>query len=707
MGQEHMAPQEMQRTKAELFMQNYQPLETERAKQAFDAQRFEDLRKYHEQNERRKQLAKNGEVEEPAPLRELVVTQEEYREPELGKKEKSRKSKKMTKDLQRGMKLSKDATCYTAPIMEFEQKQKEQKEKGKIPEPDNSPQGLAELKEKVLSVQYNANKFEAGYFGEHYAQVKEELEDLKRFTEQFNPESEAFKKLKDSEKARAKVLTRMLPLMEDCYEATLAMHCIRVRDGEFRAKETRDEGPMGAVKANYLEKGRALKEFIGNSDRYVVEEIYENEKRFQTQGMDEMQRVMAEEHPLVKGKYFSPYAYEGIDKFLTAMNAEKNAERYEENKALIDSLLSDYIKMQEVMGDYSLEVRVRQMVTTIIDQEGGHMQSEAAAYKYSDRLSDEAVMKQSAYMARLTDLEFCLNYLLKGNADIPESSWRVLKQYGFAPAAEKVEEGKKEAEYYRATVEMKYDLLGKACEKKFADLPEEERKAKLSRYTTGTLGRAVMLMDPENEAYNDFVLDYQVRVDRLSMMSKEEKETEEGKALQASISKDAETLLTPKHMAIMDYQVPELSDLTHEKLISMQEEVHELVLAGMMLSDLGKVQSDIPGISVKDKILGKPPVPPEGPDDPAYQSKLAAYQKKADKFRSNYLKLEGIKQMSRAAALMSGMASEGDPMSYIVESTELGKLEQFTGMERKDQLILFARSMMDKGVRTYESGPKV
>ena len=78
---------------------------------------------------------------------------------------------------------------------------------------------------------------------------------------------------------------------------------------------------------------------------------------------------------------------------------------------------------------------------------------------------------------------------------------------------------------------------------------------------------------------------------------------------EAKVRTTAKELALPKLQAIRDFNLDELGDpenLTDEKLMELQPRILELIMHGMMVSDMAKEESDIPGLTIKEQFLGKP-----------------------------------------------------------------------------------------------------
>ncbi len=95
-------------------------------------------------------------------LRNIVVPQKELKESPPGWKERRSRAK----NEQKGRQRTPAATCFTAPILEHEEKLRAERDAGKVAAPREMNEAeLAKFKKKIFEKQYNANKFDMEYLG--------------------------------------------------------------------------------------------------------------------------------------------------------------------------------------------------------------------------------------------------------------------------------------------------------------------------------------------------------------------------------------------------------------------------------------------------------------------------------------------------------------------------------------------------------------
>ena len=222
---------------------------------------------------------------------------------------------------------------------------------------------------------------------------------------------------------------------------------------------------------------------------------------------------------------------------------------------------------------------------------------------------------------------------------------------------------------YADTYNQKLKLLREAIGRRFKDLDEKARNEMIEKYSGGTGGRCVMLMEPENAEYNDYVVEYEIKMDELSGL-KGKRSAEEARAkkdnrepvipkelsaaiakIEAEIAVMVEKIAVPKLLKMMDSNLEKVETLSDEELIARQEELIKISMPVMMLSDMTKDTKIDANMSVKEKMLGKPAPELEQKDPEQYKKLNTEYEYKAAVFSALAVKVDAVKLLARAKAL--------------------------------------------------------
>lgn len=667
---------------AELERDMQKPLQlTEEEKVLFDQEQGQKILDEYVEADRRAHLVRNERAYNVPALAHVMAPQEPIREPALGWKKRREKRKRLSKDLKKGKKLTQDATCYTSPILEYETKHQNE---GPDDEPgQDANEALAELKQNVLKKKYNANKFDKDYLGEHYAEVRGEMKELKLFLDFYGTQGAKHGELLPAEQARAKVLEDVYRAMETALSGSIAMHCVKKTDSGYSVKAG---APDEATIHSYQEGVTGLKEKIQSLDEKEVEETYKKLFEGRRGETENMQKENLEKYPLVKEKFgeirlFSPYSYSGINDLLMLINKEENKDLYAANKDVVEKMLSDIKKIGQVNCDHSMELWGWNTAATAFRNAGAD-EDDPRIYMAENRMS-VIEWRQMAYEERFRELVTILTLMFKGSMDkMNQSKWKLLAGYDHEEAKEKAKERSDDANLYVHTIEEKERLYREACEKACAGFEQKEKMVKM--LTTGSLANAAMLMKTGDMAYNEKVVAFQV------------KKTMDP----ASVAKDGEELLSPMVTAIIDYRLNTYVKSEGDDLIAQQKEVQNLIIAGRMINDLSHQPSDVPGLALKEKLLGKPPLTKDTDvNDDTYQVLLEKYESKAVAFEQRLKMLEGYHMQTRAAALLTeATVGLNDPLSVLTKEEREAAKQKFPDATPRDQLVLYSRSMTEEGL---------
>ncbi len=133
----------------------------------------------------------------------------------------------------------------------------------------------------------------------------------------------------------------------------------------------------------------------------------------------------------------------------------------------------------------------------------------------------------------------------------------------------------------------------------------------------------------------------------------------------------------------------------------MQKEFYDLTMATQMISDLGKRSSDMPGLNIKDKMLGKP----TDPNAPDYAMAMQKYMAKNEIMSNKLTWVENMKWKIRAIAIQSAAGQTENPMEMLTRLDAIKVTSNFPDGSVESQVRRFAmkkQSDMIKNVRMTE-----
>ena len=700
--------QELFKTNYERFSESYRPLPTMQDRSAYEEQlESRSMTQFWQDYDRRLELKNADEVigglkekEFSIPLTGMGRFIEAPQEKKLGAKGRVKKHFERKKSARKSPELSRNATSQTWMIMHDRQKGA----KKEVPFTDDYAENLT-LKEKILAKKYTHRIFDKEYFGEHSEEVRTELRELEQFLRVFGSDQPGFYTLSPGEQSRARVLETTYSHMHRCYETVLITHGLIVTEKGVDIQDPPAD-PQDA-QANYAESMESLEIHLQSDEDQVVEGTktelskntsYETE-RIRSQKEAEL-KLFEKQFPLVSGKFASLELYKNVQGYMKSIDDFKNDERYTANKEIIDAMLQDYIKIAEIYSDYSYknggyEAEREKLVRSYGRDEKRYSADLKLYQQMLEKEYTEINKKMRGYAHQLDDMKLAIDHLLLGESKLEDSTYVVLSKYGYAPADKRLGDQKQAATLYADTYRRKQGEMAAAINRLF---PGDA--AMLKKLTSGTNGRAMMLMKEDDMAYNESVVRFLATRDARNAMVKEKQEADAnhtafaGQAeldrLQREVSSAAQVLAAPKLQAVMDYDPGDVDALTDEQLIAMQPKIIELIMHGMMLSDLAKEASDIPGLSIKDKFLGKPDPAIKDQDPAQYEAKMKEYLGRVKVFSSKMTTLEGLKQKTRAAAVMSaGGEYVGNPYQALTKEETKKVKSLFPNLTPREQVIAF------------------
>ena len=548
----------------------------------------------------------------------------------------------------------------------------------------------------------------------------------------FGPRTKNLQDLDASEKARITTLSDTLAMMRDCYNKALAAHALEQSGNGLRVKAA----PGAAPAAGAQTPDQALEDAVTRMQQHVTgsEEAYldkskqllrqEYTRRLaeRRQGNDDLNRVLKAQYPGIRATLFSEAAYGDVQGIRDLIDNPANAENVAQHREIVTKMLSDFTQLMEIYGEYSL--RLQPWTNMEADLSKKNEGKEFSEYSPEDQLQSRLItaeyepmmQKQAVYLNAVNDLKAAMMRVVKGRGEIDGKVEQLLCRYGYAPAVNERTDIRQAATLYSDTYKAKLESLKATARRRF---PGDD--ASVHKYTTGTEGRIIMMMRPGDDAYNDEVLDMQMKkneVQRLRGLKKQgglpDDQQETLTRLEQELAGAAEQLLVPCLKTMMDFNVPKTRDLTNEQLIALQPELTEVAMASMMMSDLSaQIASDIPGLSILEKMLGKPAPDSEAADPDLYRAKLEMFNARKHVFMCKKPILENLRLQSRMAAILEAATrtDSTDPLSMMTSAEleaghhetnrEIQKLSpaEVAQLTDAEKVILYARAEMDKGRR--------
>ncbi len=747
------------KSEVDVFEEKTEILGTRERIEDYDAFMQDPLHQWYEEAGHKLRMRDQGKDWNPdQPVMDIIlrpVKVETLEEPKM--------DRKATKTRDKGLEESKKAyekrakaygehsmenstTVYTDYIMSVEAAYQKKGNNDWEDDPNPLPtDSEIKLKRTMFDRKYNAEMFRGDFFGRNYEYVRSELHKLDLFLNYYGQGKPAYDTLLDGEKSRITVLTETQRLMKICFEKALQRNSVEATPTGFKLKNPNqpaegDEDMPGAyLTATYdavwdqelNDAIEALKTHITGSTQAYFDETKTRMMQSYTQKEAEvrdekkvMQDAAVEEYPLVQGKFFSPFAYEAIQKFKAALDDKKYQANIEANKELITTMLGDYINMQEVLSEYQTRSKTwTQMEEDISAEYGSNMNLYPSEVRMQANMiareKNLIINRSQTYSVACSDMEMALRHLIMGKKDLNATTYMLLRKYNYEPALEKSASDSETARLYADVYREKEALLKAAVQRRF---PGDEEA--MTTYTKGDYNRIVNLMRPGYDAYNDSLLDMQVmratiakiteEKKRVQVLTRDKQETLD--ATEAALSKRVETIIAPKLEAMLQFNLGDTKSITQEQLIAMQPQLIDLAMASMMMTNLGELKSDIPGLTVQEKILGKPTPDLEKTDKVRYERLMVIYKVKAESLSAKRAMLDSLRVQARAASILAASTGDDftDPKSCMTEAEIIKKLEHNAEYDRlseeekgalsdADKVVLFARSEMAMAKRVQTS----
>lgn len=652
------------------------------------------LREYAEKEKQEIGQGVKTEAEYSVPaLKHIYVPQYEYapRESEPDWKEKARRVKIRTKNREKGRKtLTPHATSLTLPIFKYETRKRSAVK-------DIPPDQLAEMKKTLFNKQWHSYKFDKEYLGRHYAEVRDEMEELRTFLDAFG----AGDGLDAEEKEQISSLRDLYTVMDNTISAFIAMHCIVRADEDghtvFRVSQA---PPDEAAEDRYNQQKDTLRRYIGGrSAEAEMERLFSARRDCDWGSRDNQSSAMINSNDV---------NFELVSDFLNLLNQQRYKTNYQQNKELIDPMVTDLKRVAELWDYARQEISVWGLIISDLKQQGADENDQKIAYARSRM--ERIHPRLRAFHRRTDGLMRTVNYLMKGTLmkkdPLPGSEvWGLLDSYRRALPGKEGEKKKPEKVDVKCCVTHLNDkrrLFDEAW-KRYAAKPENKAmKEKLlgDEQKMAALKEAAVLMNSEDNVYNDRVLALMIRLEELKEQDDDYRNSEEGKKEIAAAGRETELVIAPKLWSIIHYRIGDYRSFTKDELISKQKEIYELTNGIKICVSLGLVQSDVPGLNVWEKILNKPvPTGKDEEDEPSLQ--MQEYDARDCVLDYKIKVLRALRKRIRATVMLSGeaMAYADGSLEQILNENELERFKLKTRAEQgnttaKEKLYRFAWDRM-------------
>ncbi len=558
---------------------------------------------------------------------------------------------------------------------------------------DERPEQLdmkAQLSE-MMAKKYNPDMFKPEYFGKNYEIIMKDMFDMFSILEFYGEGNDGYKELNVVEQGQVRILQITYNRLMVCYEKALNCHGLTLKKGRV-VKGDVPAGDADALRKLQFEQSE-LKKYMDDADNLSKE--VELKARLEDEFDEEFDVGMemigpevekwAETAPLVEGTFFTPDAYTKIQKLYEALDSDtETVNRYWE---LTKMVLPDYVKSQKLFGEnYILVATYDNILKRLKDEnfDDPSKYTDPRLIHYYDMVEHELNMvkiKRDTYEANIKLLDGVFDNLIYGTKNLDANEQNYLRKYGYETQDENLKifntEGDRAACYAR-TYRAKEKAFKEAVLKKFPDADDENIK----KYTVGSVGRAIMLIKPGYDAYNEKVIDLlTLRFPLIKLEQGIGKRGEDGVPIFADKRKGEDffkaaadayeltaEILFPKLDAVMDVDIHKYMEMGPAELVLHQEELTELSIADQMISDLCRSYSDEKEFTVLEKYLGKPPYKLKKENAEEHERKLAEFQVKLDLLRTKRIALNTLRNISRGYSLQTDGAVLADPNEVLMEN---------------------------------------
>lgn len=757
------------------MMDEYQPAKQEDAV-AFGTELIESRRNIEAAFIGRKQIF-NRELPVVRVPKEAAPAAVVMQEPQMSDKDRKELREKREKNLKEGLKMTPNATYATVDILEAEKK-RNLSEKNLLPilaraveaqkaglDPDiyekhqrtlgplmdfapgyefdkkgNATQESAQsvfeyvnlvcmdrdkvlddVKKEMLEKVYDPEHFTPQYVGDHFEEVRKEVDQLRSFLLIFKEGSPEYEGLKEDEKRQIDMMANNYSFVKGAFESAISCHGLSIKNNKISVSDAQPDLEQNEQMRGMLEGFRENREkMIKASWDELIEQYTQAQKdEFLEEIAGGFEKQKADpKTAFLNVEVISEYLLQAVTETKDMIDA--NPEKYAQNKenidvimkALMDSLAADhYYHIDSVsIGDAYVKAKKQNKVTP-------------AFLDYMNRVAAKKDDEMRDIKAHVTSLIYILRSFITGD-ELTVAECHIMEQYGIhSDKLDAIQKQHDDNAYYHAkTFEAKQKALVEASKAVDESVPIET-------FTTGVVGRCVMLMKPDDKAYNMHIIRVMTKRLQLEKMHKEKRDLEqangglhipftpEQRALEQEVINEYKTIVRDYYDKVMALDLEKLNDATDDELEAINCELTDLALAGMMVSDLGNMCEDKDfelkkasndgdeektrgfAVTVKDKILGKP-VRADYADEKAFDKAQADYLIRAARMRCRVALIDAFERKARGISIKRS-ALLGTPNTGMLVKTELDKVSSVQGEESK--ALAMADKLIDVGQRSAEA----
>ena len=446
----------------------------------------------------------------------------------------------------------------------------------------------------------DVTKLSPQYVLEHFVEVRQMLDDWKGHLRLFGDGGIASDKLSMDQEFRIPLMSEMYHRSEQAFQSALAAMGFRYEESEQGGGSILDNVTEEEKKAALAENMR-LREEIGQEaatmDDKVADQLIASEQERLHSDIVRMRQDMSADpkFAFIHSQHLSnPYQYEAIEDVKSKMEGliKLYPDRYAAHKAEIDWMYEEFFRLMEVNGVYqepSTAITSMQFDTKKV--------SSKKLGKLLTRRADANNAKMMMIRDRADYIKAGIMHLLRGDA-LTETGSLVVREYMQTQDQREWERMDAEAQAgtYADIYREKKAIFDTLAEDMFGDRAQE--------IIGGEAGRYMMLMEPGQEVHNREVLRAVLARKIAGQMARAG--AEEAAAGNREVGRLMKPLILPYLERMRDFDTKELEHCTDEELIARNEELQELDISWMQVSDAAKYPDpdDPQGRSIKEAFLG-------------------------------------------------------------------------------------------------------
>lgn len=511
--------------------------------------------------------------------------------------------------------------------------------------------------QQLFTKELKPEMFAPNYVLEHFDEIRETLDAWKEHLRLYGEGGVGHQLLAEDQKLRLEKMRTMYQDGEQALTSALAALGFTYetkRNGEIKIKELKDEKAKASALSENVRLRKKLTEQT-NMDEKVLDELLTEEITVVTRDVQQFRRGIEREdrHTFIRSQHMShEYHYETVRKCKELI--EKHPEQYQRNRAVVERIYHDIFQLMEVNGEYTIP----SMAINSLTWNEEKVSTQKMRLMLSKRL-DEQERKMRYVRDRAELLRAGLEHLLEGSP-LSDANAVQLRDYFVVESPQEQQRHDAEA---NARVYSEIYMEKKALFDSTAEALYGEEAAK--QITAGDYGRFMMLMESDNYEHNVEVLKYVLAKRTASKMETAGGET--AKSAKEELATLAKPLVIPLLKKMMDFDMQTLESCSDEELIARSEELQQLYISGMQISDMAKLSD---------------------PDDPEGRSIKEAFV--GDRQASFAMKCSGVQYYAVKARMLAMVKAytEGALTEECFAPEELSKIRAYAGIGRDAELSM-------------------